>query len=543
MTRKPIPQQFPPANTPFFSANNTLNPVWYRYFVNSFQREGGAQDDIYLLLIGLLTSSTQQGANTREFDSLSDAIATLQSLVYGRQDATAKIAAMEDELAALRAEILARKAYDGQIEELRVAVETLRLDATNLQQRQQAVVKSTESAINTAQTLGIGQAQTAFSQYTQLTASITGVADTVAGLTTTNIPEGTRLYYTDARARAALSATGTGLTYNNTTGLFTLSLGTAAQAATGTSGHTLPFLDGSNTFGGTQTMNNLTVTGTLSATVTGNAATATKLATARNIAITGDLAWNVNFDGSADVTAIGTLATVNANVGSFGSGTSVAAFTVNAKGLITAASSVAITSAPKWATARTLSFTGNVTGSGSVDGSADVATALTIANGVVTPAMLTTGGPSWTSGGSLTAGQSITYGTGGTYGAGVLYADSNWGVIFRAYTSAPALAHFSFVTGAGTEIARFDASGNFRPATTDTYSLGTSAVRFKGGYFSKPAVLPTYTVAGLPAAPSYTDGVVIATDLSGPFSVGNIVSGGGSNRGLVVSDGTNWRIG
>jgi hypothetical protein len=52
---------------------------------------------------------------------------------------------------------------------------------------------------------------------------------------------------------------------------------------------------------------------------------------------------------TGDVTAAGpgssvaTLATVNANVGSFGDATHVAAFTVNAKGLITAASSVAIT--------------------------------------------------------------------------------------------------------------------------------------------------------------------------------------------------------
>jgi hypothetical protein len=113
-------------------------------------------------------------------------------------------------------------------------------------------------------------------------------------------------------------------------------------------------------------------------------AQAARLTTARNIAITGDLAWNVTFDGSAAVTAAGTLATVNATTGSFGSGTSVASFTVNAKGLITAASSVAIVSAPKWTTARTLSYTGDVTGTGSVDGSGDVATALTIAANAVT---------------------------------------------------------------------------------------------------------------------------------------------------------------
>jgi hypothetical protein len=94
---------------------------------------------------------------------------------------------------------------------------------------------------------------------------------------------------------------------------------------------------------------------------------------------TADATGSLSYDGTTDVSAALTLATVNANVGSFGDGTHVGAFTVNAKGLLTAASSVAITSAPKWTTARTLSFTGDATGSGSVDGSADVATALTLA--------------------------------------------------------------------------------------------------------------------------------------------------------------------
>lgn len=77
----------------------------------------------------------------------------------------------------------------------------------------------------------------------------------------------------------------------------------------------------------------------------GNAATTTKLATARTIAATGDAAWTTTFDGSANVTAAITLATVNANTGSFGSATTVPNFTVNAKGLITAAGSTAIPTA------------------------------------------------------------------------------------------------------------------------------------------------------------------------------------------------------
>lgn len=70
--------------------------------------------------------------------------------------------------------------------------------------------------------------------------------------------------------------------------------------------------------------------------ISGNAGTATALATGRTISITGDLAYiSPSFDGSGNVTAAGTLANVNANVGSFTN----ASITVNAKGLITAASS------------------------------------------------------------------------------------------------------------------------------------------------------------------------------------------------------------
>ena len=78
----------------------------------------------------------------------------------------------------------------------------------------------------------------------------------------------------------------------------------------------------------------------------GNATTATALQTARTIAITGDITYNSgNFDGSANVTAAATLATVNSNTGSFGDSVTVPNFTVNAKGLITAAGSTAIPTA------------------------------------------------------------------------------------------------------------------------------------------------------------------------------------------------------
>lgn len=77
----------------------------------------------------------------------------------------------------------------------------------------------------------------------------------------------------------------------------------------------------------------------------GNASTATSLATARSISLTGDASWTTSFDGSANATGTLTLATVNSNVGNFGSSTSVPNFTVNAKGLVTAAGSTAIPTA------------------------------------------------------------------------------------------------------------------------------------------------------------------------------------------------------
>ena len=129
-------------------------------------------------------------------------------------------------------------------------------------------------------------------------------------LTTSDIAEGTNLYFTDARVRSAISATGD-LSYNSTTGVFSYT--TPALSYDSLTG--LPTLA---TVASTGSYNDLIDTPTIPSTttqiaegtnlyftdarakaavttITGNAGTATKLATARTIA-------GVSFDGSANIT-------------------------------------------------------------------------------------------------------------------------------------------------------------------------------------------------------------------------------------------------
>jgi hypothetical protein len=97
-------------------------------------------------------------------------------------------------------------------------------------------------------------------------------------------------------------------------------------------------LTGDQTVAGTKTFSS-TITGSVS----GNAGTATALATGRTISATGDVAYtSASFDGTSNVTGTATLATVNSNVGSFGSSSSIPVVTVNAKGLVTAVSTATV---------------------------------------------------------------------------------------------------------------------------------------------------------------------------------------------------------
>jgi hypothetical protein len=127
------------------------------------------------------------------------------------------------------------------------------------------------------------------------------------------------------------------LAFNESTNILYYGTGTGGSGGSATSiiaiGGNGAFVDTSTTqtVGGTKTFSN-TITGSVS----GNAGTATKLATARDISLSGDATGTASFDGSANATISTTLATVNSNVGTY---TKV---TINAKGLATAGSQASL---------------------------------------------------------------------------------------------------------------------------------------------------------------------------------------------------------
>jgi len=184
-------------------------------------------------------------------------------------------------------------------------------------------------------------------------------------------------------AGGALTAL-TGLAIRDTSAAFDLTLAATSTSATLTAGrtltldmgnvaHTVAFGTTANTItfpnvasdtvvmlAASQTLTNKTLTSPIftapalgtpasgvATNLTGTAASltaglATAFATGRTLAITGDLTWtSPSFDGSGNVTAAGTLATV-ATAGTTGSSTAIPVITINVKGLTTNITTAAV---------------------------------------------------------------------------------------------------------------------------------------------------------------------------------------------------------
>jgi hypothetical protein len=162
----------------------------------------------------------------------------------------------------------------------------------------------------------------------------------------------------------------------------------------------------------------------ITAAILGNASTASTWASGRTLSLSGDITYtSPSFDGSGNVTAAATLATVNANVGTWNN------VTVNGKGLVTGGSNTAYLTANQ-----TITHTGDVTGTG------NTSFALTLATVNATPGVY----------GSATAIPIVTVNAKG---------------LVTSVTTAAISSTLSIAGGTG----------------TDAVSIGTDTLTFAGG--------------------------------------------------------------
>lgn len=165
----------------------------------------------------------------------------------------------------------------------------------------------------------------------------------------------------------------------------------------------------------TNTFANVTVTGSFTATglvtnadlanasTTVNSQACTLGSTCTVPAVTA-LTGDVTASGSGSVAS--TLATVNANVGSFGSATAIPNLTVNAKGLVTAAgSSALVVTLPEHATQAANTIVANATGGVAAPTAATPSAVIDSAIGSTQGSILYRGASAWTALGPGTSGQ------------------------------------------------------------------------------------------------------------------------------------------
>ena len=289
-----------------------------------------------------------------------------------------------------------------------------------------------------------------------------------------------------------------------------LGLGTAAVQNTGTSGANVPLLSGANAWGAVQTLPSPALTGTVTGnntiplsilqqsaanTMLGNWTGSTANVVANAMPSCADTGGNhLNYVAgtgitcgtgigngitalTGDVTASGpgsvaaTLATVNSNVGTFGSATQSVQFTVNGKGLVTAAANVTVTPA-----------VGSITGLGT-----GVATALGVNVGSAGAVVVNGGALGTPSSGVAT---NLT-GTASGLTAGTVTTNAN-------------------MTGDVTSVG--NATTIAANAVTNAKAAQMAAYTFKGNVTGSTANATDFTIAGLTnkAAPVGADLIILA---------------------------------
>ncbi len=248
---------------------------------------------------------------------------------------------------------------------------------------------------------------------------------------------------------------------------------------------------------GTGIVKNTTTSGVLSIAVAGDFPTlnqnttgsAASLTTPRTIGTaTGDVtSAGSSFDGTANNTNAYTLATVNSNVGTFGSTTQSVQFTVNGKGLITAAANVTITPA-----------VGSITGLGT-----GVATFLATPSSANLAAAVT----------GETGSGALVFGTAPTITGATITTSTLNGVTLVTGGSAT-----KYLSEDGTYTTPAGSGGLTVGTTTITSGTTTRILYDNAGVLGEYTISGTGTVVAMATSPSFTTptlGVATATSING----------------------------
>jgi len=270
---------------------------------------------------------------------------------------------------------------------------------------------------------------------------------------------------------------------------------------------------------------------TLNQNTTGSAET---LTTGRTIAITGDLTYTSgSFNGSGNVTGTGTLATVNSNVGSF----VASSITVNAKGLITAAStgaSPSVTvytsssgtyttpSGARWLHIRMVGGGGGGAGSGTSGTSGGTGGTTTFGTSTLT----CNGGTGGTNNGGGGTGGSATI----TVGSGLSIAGGNGG-------GAPAGAANNYAGGMGGSSALGGNGSNGGGDNAGKPNAQPQAGRANTGGGGGGAAFSSSFAAGGGGAGGYIDAIITSPSATYSYAVGAGASGGTGAGGSNFANG------
>ncbi len=118
--------------------------------------------------------------------------------------------------------------------------------------------------------------------------------------------------------------------------------------------------------------------------------------------------------------------------------------------------------------------------------------------------------------GDIKSSQALHFGSGGAYEAGTIYSDANWGVIIRALQASPATADFLFTSAADTYRLKIDTSGNvIIPGSASATGTASQLLQVNSGAYisgnlglgiSNPAFkLDVFTSGGNSAIRNRTD--------------------------------------